>query len=222
MKGPAKAFSTSMSSFLIKTSISFYLYKMNLAKVQFSEEEFAIVQNAALLLTKNRVIEKVHQTFVDLSQQLTENYKHKLSGELIGCQPGITKGEKLKGLPWVVLDYPRHFDRENILALRTIFWWGHDLIITLHLKGCYLPRGIAAIYKNSALLKDLDFVVCCSGDEWEHALDSSHVIPLKETASLEAAPFVKLSVSIPLNTWNENFPEKLAEMHAIFAKLIED
>lgn len=198
---------------------------MNLAKVQFSEEEFAIVQNAALLLTKNRVIEKVRQTFLGLSQELKQLYLDNLDGyppALVGCQPGITKGEKLKGLPWVVLDYPRHFDRENILALRTIFWWGHDVIITLHLKGSYLPRGIAAINQYRALLEANHFVLCTSGDEWEHALDTVHVIPLKGTASLEAASFVKLSVTIPLDTWNETLQDKLAEIHLIFATLIKD
>ena len=71
-----------------------------------------------------------------------------LSGEYAGVGAGpaadslepasakISKGENM-GLPWVMLDYPRLFGQEDVLAIRTMFWWGHCFSVTLHLKGRY-------------------------------------------------------------------------------------
>ena len=96
----------------------------NFAKVQLSAEEMRLVRDAAWILTKNSVMGKVVAMFGELSGGWKE--------------PKISKGENYKGLPWVMLDYPRVFGKEDVYAIRTFFLWGHAFSITLHLKGCLL------------------------------------------------------------------------------------
>ena len=58
----------------------------------------------------------------------------------LNSSPKISKGENYKGLPWLVLDYPRYFNKEDIFAIRTLFWWGNFFSITLHISGKYKMR----------------------------------------------------------------------------------
>ena len=74
--------------------------------------------------------------------ELSEQYR--TLGEKYGS-PKISKGENYRGLPYVMLDYPRLFGREEVLAIRTFFWWGHGFSVTLHLKGGYRERISAGI-----------------------------------------------------------------------------
>src|ERR1700744_546088 len=123
----------------------------NFAKVRLSAEEMRLVKDPAWILTKNSVMAKV----VEMMAGLSEEYKPVWAGgmarlgerspedvgmetmlmALMRKEPKISKGENYKGLPWVMLDYPRVFGREEVFAIRTMFWWGHGFSVTLHLKG---------------------------------------------------------------------------------------
>jgi hypothetical protein len=112
---------------------------MNEAKIQFSQEELELVENAGLILTKNTIIRKIHELFGLISEQMKSELQiASLPEEIKQTSPKISKGENYKGLPYVVLDYPRLFTRENIFAVRTLFWWGHYFSVTLQLKKTFL------------------------------------------------------------------------------------
>src|SRR5450755_2986522 len=129
---------------------------------ELSAEELALVADAGWIMTKNAIIAKVLVLFGELSGNLQEQWKaagweQHLAGkeagmamkdtgmlmreagmpikEILETPPRISKGENYKGLPWVVLDYPRAFGRLDVLAVRTLFWWGNYFSVTLHLKG---------------------------------------------------------------------------------------
>lgn len=120
--------------------------------------------------------------------------------------PKISRGENYKGLPWVVLDYPRAFGREDVLAIRTLFWWGHYFSVTLHLKGKYMALFLPVIRKHAALLADNGFHIGTSEDEWRHELDSDNYQPMREDmdiTDLETRIFLKLSAKCTLDRWDE-------------------
>jgi hypothetical protein len=120
--------------------------------------------------------------------------------------PKISKGENYKGLPYMVLDYPRAFGREDVFAIRTFFWWGHYFSVTLHLKGRYETLFFTVIREHIALLADAGFHINVSEDEWRHELDSDNYIPLQEctdTVLQKERKFLKLSARLSLDRWNE-------------------
>ncbi len=131
------------------------------AKVQFSAEEMQLMSDPTWILTKNSAIRKVVEMFGDLSGQ----WRGILPWD---CDPRISKGEQYKGLPWVMLDYPRVFGKEDIFAIRTMFWWGHYFSMMLHLKGEYLRTYLPVILARRAELEAAGFWPGVSDDEWEH------------------------------------------------------
>jgi len=184
---------------------------MNEAKIQFSQEELQLAENAGLILTKNTIIRKIYELFGVLAEKMKiELEPVSLPEEIKHTNPKISKGENYRGLPYVVLDYPRLFTKENIFAVRTLFWWGHYFSITLHLKGVYKNFFLERIKKNIFLFAENDFYVGISKDEWVHAMHENNYMPLKdaETASynkmLDEHDFLKLSAKINPDQWNDS------------------
>ena len=116
---------------------------MDRTKIRLSQEEEELVATADWILTKNRVIQKINQLLsnVQTSQQQFLQTCTTLEKEVLASSPKISKGENYKGLPWLVLDYPRSFNKEEVFAIRTLFWWGNFFSVTLHLSGKYKVRS---------------------------------------------------------------------------------
>lgn len=183
---------------------------MNPAKIQFSEEESALLQNADWLLTKNRIISLIYTLMGNWSQQLQEHeelLKRTLPEEVFINGPKISKGEAYLGLPYVILDQPRAFSKENIFALRTFFWWGRSWTVTLHLKGRYLSWMEGFTDKDLQELARAGFRLGSDGDEWDHnwtqnaSTDCSSLTKKELSQLVQTAPFIKIGKSISLADW---------------------
>lgn len=184
---------------------------MDAAKIQLSAEESTLVQNAHWLLTKNNIIEKVVLLLGGLVPSIKSSLDHltaPLPVAVAASSPKISKGEKYEGLPWVILDFPRVFGKEETWAIRTLFWWGHFFSITLHLKGAYKEKYQAVLLKNIPLLEQHDFYLCIANDEWQHHFMEDNYIPLYQLDKpsiegiLSRNDFCKLSAKIPLQQWD--------------------
>jgi hypothetical protein len=177
------------------------------ANVRLSVEELRLVTDPAWILTKNSIIRKVVEMFGELS------------GEWRGLvtavtEPKISKGEQHKGLPWVMLDYPRLFGKEDVLAIRTMFWWGHCFSVTLHLKGKYLRLYLPVILAKRIELEGAGFRPGIADDEWEH----EHR-PGTWSDAIGDRPFLKLSVNVGFDEWNAA-PEIITEKFAVLAGIL--
>jgi len=190
------------------------------AKVQLSKEEMALVTDPVWILTKNSIMQRAVQLMAELSQR----YEPELaglrqmmasSGSLLPAnwdKPKIARGENYQGLPYVVLDQPRLFSKEDILAIRTMFWWGHYFMVTLHLKGWMQEMFQRRLSEAAPELAAAGFHIATSGDEWRHELEGDNY-RLLQADSIGAGgektyPFIKLSAKCSLDRWNEG-PEVL-------------
>lgn len=179
------------------------------AKIHLSELETELVENKNWILTKHLVINKVFHFFGELNDIYKKIIKHEQSflPELKNSNGKISKGENYEGLPYVMLDYPALFSKENVFAIRTMFWWGNFFSITLHLSGekHKLREGL---FKNLSYLARNNFFVCVSENQWQHTFDVSNYISanqmnqdtFKEVCNRN---FFKISKSLELNQWNE-------------------
>jgi hypothetical protein len=199
-----------------------------LTKIHLSEDELQLVQNAQLLLTKNTIIEKVYALFGELASDLQRSSIYtssNLPAELLSLGPKISRGEKYKGLPYVMLDYPRCFGKEDIFAVRTLFWWGNFFSVTLHLKGKYQQLFIPYLQKQTGFLAANNFQLCVTGDEWEHDLSDGNYFPLSTNSDtvtesdLAGKPFYKLTSRVELHQWNE-MNERLLGLQQVIGKAI--
>jgi hypothetical protein len=198
---------------------------MDHSKIQLSAEEMQLVGNSAWILTKHRVIEKVYLLFGALSEQMQQGLEEKkwqLPAVLLQPAPKISKGEQYEALPYVVLDYPRVFSRENVFAVRSFFWWGHYFSITLHLKGSFRQQYWPALVAAIAQKKLEGFYLSNTGNEFSFNLNSRHYMPVKAGItgmdSSGAGPgFVKLSYRVSFEHW-DRAAEKLM---AAFGQLMD-
>ena len=186
-----------------------------------------LAENASWILTKNMILQKICDLLGNLSDHMKEELSHlNLPKEVEQISPKISKGENYKGLPYIVLDYPRFFTKENVFAIRTLFWWAHYFSVTLHLKGQYKELFIKQVRKNLSFLSENNFYAGVSKDEWQHAVHGSDYIPLREAneEQLEIIfsqnNFLKLSAKLELNQWNEA-EEKLLHQFKLITKSLQ-
>ncbi len=142
---------------------------------------------------------------------VVEDGNHLLPAEVARSTAKISKGENYLKLPYVMLDYPRSFDRENILAVRTMFWWGNFFSMTLQLSGGFKKMFAEHICNNQAVLAKNDFFLCINEEEWLHHFEENNyravrLFDEKEfNRVIKEKKFIKLSVKFALNEWN-NIP----------------
>lgn len=188
---------------------------MNTAtKIQLSTLETELIQNKEWILTKRSIIEKVYHLFgitLESYKKIVTSEDLSFAGETTGK---ISKGENYHGLPYVILDYPGIFTKENIFAIRTMFWWGNFFSISLHLSGTFF-RLQNDFSKSLQYLQEKYFFVCNNENQWQHTFDSSNYIAASKLSDDEfnrilEKKFFKISKKIEVNRWNDvpNFLEK--------------
>ncbi len=184
---------------------------MSPAKVTLSTKEWELVNSTDWILTKNQVIDKVYRLFGQQSELYrAELLKHLFLSELeIDLNsPKIAKGEQYRGLPWVMLDHPRHFTVADTFAVRSFFWWGNFCSITLQLSGKFQEKFVGSIknYFESTIdqTNKSQWFLGTATDSWQHHFeaDNYQLIAKKDLNSLHQKPFLKLAKKIPLTQWD--------------------
>lgn len=196
----------------------------NRAKIQLSKFENELINNTEWILTKQAIINKVylllgelHETYATIWQE----EKNSISVFKGGGSGKISKGENYLGLPYAILDYPAIFKKENVFAIRTMFWWGNFFSITLHISG---PERMAAVNIPKLLehLREKDFLVCVNKNEWEHNFSKTNYLPITQInssvlAEISFNSFLKISKKIDLKKWDE----APAFLENVFCELME-
>ncbi len=202
---------------------------MNIAKVQLSPEELLLVQNAEWLLTKNRIIQKVYMMFGALASDVQDIFEEQplmqAMPEVFATSAKIFKGENYRGLPYVMLDYPRSFNKHDIFAIRTMFWWGNFFSTTLHIKGKYKIELEPLILERVSILRDNHFYINVHPEEWRHDFEIDNYISFRDadTETVETnlinKEFFKIAGKIPLNDWDE-VPVNLIRFYKLIIEAI--
>lgn len=199
---------------------------MNAAKIRLSPPEMELLLNADWILTKNRVLDKAREMMGRLrgfqEEILEENWNGTFPDRVLQSGAKITRGENYQGLPWVVLDHPRLFSKEDVMAIRTLCWWGRSFSVTLQLAGHYKARYENAILPQFESLRardgqavpvpgDKNYYLCMHTSPWEHhfgeenyrAVDTLSRNEWEQT--IREKPFIKIAKRIPLTAWEGPF-----------------
>ncbi len=139
--------------------------------------------------------------------------------------PKISRGERYKGLPYLILDYPREFGKEDVFAIRTMFWWAHDFTLHLQLSGKYKTLFQENIMRN-IFAGAKHFYLCTDQDPWQHEISEPGYISVeklgkdKAIAILQHHTFIKIALAVPLTEWNDaesKFAEAYDKLSGLFA-----
>lgn len=201
---------------------------MQASKILFSEDELRRAENSEWILTKNNIIKKLMSSFGALSEVYREElmkYHDSLPAEIFDFSPKISKGEQHQGLPYIMLDYPRMFTRDDVFAIRTFFWWGNYFSLTLHLKGRFLDQFQSRIEEHVHLLAENHFYISHSDDEWAHEVHEATYTKLERGGrqlianSRSQNNFLKLVCKWPVGSAN-GIHELICEQYVNLLKII--
>ncbi|WP_126973049.1 hypothetical protein [Gynurincola endophyticus] len=194
---------------------------MEKAKIHLSANEWKMIRETDWIFIKKQITAKVYELLGMIADEwrLTVPENRHLPEEVRLSEPKITRGEQYKELPYVILDYPRVFGKEGVFAIRTMFWWGKTISVTLHLSGKYKQQYQPALLKNCQVKQ---YQYCCfeaiCKDEWEHEIAAPYYLPVHEFTvedlqqMITNSGFVKFAIPFALEEWNE-LPEKLLHAH---------
>src|SRR5689334_17355874 len=181
---------------------------MDATKIQLSAKEIKMARNAGIILTKNRIMDKTRIMLGHLQSEYREALvQSNLPPILVQSSPKISRGENYKGLPWMVLDYPRRFGVDNIFAIRSMFWWGNFFSITLHLSGNFKKEAEPKLLSSLKYLRKKGFSLCMNENQWEHHFEKSNYVLLEKLKKKEAEgvirerDFVKIAFKFPIEKW---------------------
>jgi hypothetical protein len=201
---------------------------MDSTKLRLSEEELRLVADPDFILTKNAIIQKVYALFGELADDFRQVTG--LPEEVAGISPKISKGENYRGLPYVMLDYPRSFSAGDVLAVRCFFWWGNFFSITLQLKGIFREMSSSLILRHYSFLSGLDYSLAISPDEWRHDFGEDNYRKIKDMDEhdfrlyVTAHPYIKIARIFPLSSWDtmrEQFGKAFGELGLLIAQPVK-
>ena len=181
------------------------------AKIMLSPHELELVSDSSIILTKQVIIGKVNSLFSMLSQKMQSKInliKQALPVEIQDNSPKISKGENYLQLPYLMLDYPRFFQKEETLAIRCLFWWGNQFSISLHVSGKIKERLRNNIESAYEQLKIQGYWVCVNESPWNHYFEPDNFIQLDSIDLLQfksiirECSFLKIAKKIPLQQWD--------------------
>jgi hypothetical protein len=157
------------------------------AKIQLSPAEQRLIVNAEIILTKNRVMEKMLQLLEGVQAEMLLHIQTFSKPHAFEIPPKISRGENYRGLPYLVLDYPRIFRPDAVFAIRTFFWWGHFFSSTLQLSGVYKTQYRPQL--DAAFTTFSNHYIGINTDPWQHHFEPDNYQPV---AVLEHVDFKKL------------------------------
>ena len=196
-------------------------------KLILSDGELRFVQDTEWVLTKRRITDTVNAIFNEQVDVISGSMRAAIIAidpALVTVHPKISKGENYRLLPYVILDYPAVFSKDKVFALRTMFWWGNFMSITLHLSGEY-AASLGERIQQKLAADPGDFYVCINTEEWEHYFDATNyrqaatTSPQQMQEMLKQSSFIKLALKYDLTQWPV-LPGLLKEGYEKIARLL--
>lgn len=179
--------------------------------MNLSREEQQVLENKQFFLMKRSVSLQLD----DAMAALQASWMADVSGwplpiEGIDRTRGkIFKGENYRFFPYTIMDFPRHFSKEAVFAVRTMCWWGHECSVTLHLQGLALSPYMNSLEDRLHRLKNKGIFFGINSTPWEYHFEADNYAPLQSLdmerirKHIHENGFVKLAVRIPFSQLNQ-------------------
>ncbi len=140
--------------------------------------------------------------------------------------PKISKGENYLGLPYVILDYPRIAKGDDLVFIRSLFWWGNFYSSTLQLAGSYRESYRRKIEEAYSQLAEKNYFIGVNGKPWVHHFEADNYKAINELSKeafvllLHEIPHIKIAARWRLNEW-DSAANNLIESWLFLVSIIE-
>ncbi|MBC8173108.1 MAG: hypothetical protein H7X71_04305 [Chitinophagales bacterium] len=145
----------------------------------FSHREKQLLYDTEIFLLKRSATEKLYSVFGNMVTALKDTAIHKqfpFPAGIDSTTGKISKGENYLGYPYVVLDFPKLFGKENIFCYRSMFWFGHYFSFSLLLGGHALKHFEEAFFRNSSAFNGHEIYFSVFKDPWGHAVSDPYYV----------------------------------------------
>ncbi len=162
--------------------------------MQFDKNESELLFNTVLFPLKRQVNQKLYLLFEQIKLRLKDTNQHKqfIFPEGTDSQTGkISQGENYLSYPWVMLDFPKLFNKDEIFAFRTMFWYGHYFSCSMLLSGNCAAYYLPQILKNRNLLTGTAIYISMHVDPWQHEVNDAFCVPQEMLTDAEIVSFVE-------------------------------
>ena len=201
---------------------------MEPAKIRLSKNELQVLHERDFFIEKKIITDKIYSLLGHLLQEarLRQVFSTVSFPKETDYTTGkISKGENYMGFPYIILDFPRLFTKEEIVAIRTMVWWGNFISSTLIISGSLFKHAKKATLNSQTLLKQNDVWLCIHETPWEHHFEKENLIPINEISQstmgkiLDRNNFLKLSRKISIKKINKLMEFGL-ESFTLYAKML--
>ncbi len=182
--------------------------------MELSVREREVVADTEFLQIKAEILKKSWHLLERVRDQIRNSWDHEnylFPSDLILHSGKISRGENYQLMPYQILDFPALFQKEDIFAFRTMFWWGHHFSFTFHLQGEILEIYRDRIINALPRLVDQKLFLCTGDSPWQYHFEADNYSVLKDTHEdfIRECSFLKFSQRLKLSDW-DHLPE-LAE-----------
>lgn len=149
----------------------------------FEPNELELIKSEEFFRTKKNIFDIIYNQFQELNLQLEElkqqystlfeQYQAPLNGK-------ISKGENYDGCPYIVLDNPRIYLPNNILACRTMFMWGKYFVATFIFRHADANSHFKFIENFVDKHMNENDYMMTGNAMWQHHITGDNYIGLKD------------------------------------------
>lgn len=191
----------------------------------FSGTELSTLHNTKFFEVKASATKKIEHLFAEVRDGIKNEIKRNkiiFPKEIDAINGKIFRGENYLGLPYLVLDFPKHFSKDSVLAFRTMFWWGNFFSFTLHLQGKALeewrkqhtplllsPKDDRRLRTEFGLYARKGIHVCLNNNPWQYHYAKENYVLFDKLSTAEInkillkKEFVKLSRKLALKDYKK-------------------
>ncbi|HNQ13224.1 MAG TPA: hypothetical protein PKH65_05525 [Bacteroidia bacterium] len=181
-----------------------------MANVALSNDETTCLENKEFFILKKNIGIKLNnllESFISKMNDLSN--ENELLLELLEKESAkISRGENYLNFPYWVLDYPRCFYGKDVMACRTMIWWGNEISFTIHISGLFKEKYLYQI--KSLLASEVsNHYWCINQHPWEYHFNENNSVLLNSLSTqyieqhLKEKDFVKISQKISLNEYEK-------------------
>ncbi len=178
--------------------------------MSLEKQDLDYLQDQDFLLRKRAILLHIEELLAQCQTALKAEITQNPFDFPEGCeiQAGkISRGENYRGLPYLVLDYPRMFKQDSIFSLRTMLWWGHEFSCTLYILGQARESYRQSLASQLPQARYKDWYLGVHESPWEYYFAPDNFKALQEMDSAEKSrygerPFYKLSRQLSLDQYD--------------------
>jgi len=198
-----------------------------LSKIRIEPDELKLMLDNSVFIKKQSITEKIIQIYNQLHGQLLHSPTLKSNphfSEMINKTAKISKGENLKGFPYIIMDYPAQFDKEDNLAYRSMFWWGKSFTFIWHIQGKYLAGLPKANWYNPIHSEIEELWISFDSNKWNYDISKGYIKALDfDWAKIQSGNSENRSLRIVkelnLSNWDQIVKSGLDNFENIAGKL---